>query len=134
MFFAHPRLVAVHLEEVNPSLKVSSNWKNFLSSSFSYFEELINVWMRHKPFRTMVTIIVKPDHLDVVFYDYMEIFTIWELLLLCVVSLHHCVVSFHFLLQGVWICTNPNWKKISSILQEIYFIHSCTNKFDTHIL
>lgn len=40
-----------------------------------------------KPFKTMVIGDVKPCQDDEIFYDCVEIFTIWESLLLCVWSL-----------------------------------------------
>jgi hypothetical protein len=40
-----------------------------------------------KPFKTMVTVDVKPCQDDEIFYDCVEIFTIRESLLLCVWSL-----------------------------------------------
>jgi hypothetical protein len=80
-----PSQVEVHLEEVNPSLNVSSNWKNFLSLSFLCFEKLVNLRMKHKPFRAMVIIAIKPCQEDEIFYR-VENFTSWELFLMCVWS------------------------------------------------
>jgi hypothetical protein len=66
----------MHLEEVDPSLKVLGNWKKNVSSFFC-FQELVNLQVMCKPFRAMVIIDVKPYQDDEVFYNRVENFTIW---------------------------------------------------------
>jgi hypothetical protein len=72
----------VHLEEVNYLIKVFKYLKKLLKLVFC-FEQLVNLQVRCKPFKTMV-IITHSCQNDEVFYNSVENFMIWESLLLCV--------------------------------------------------
>lgn len=90
--------------------------------------------MRHKPLKVMVIVTHSCIEMMKSFTTMWKISQFGNHYCYVLVSLHSCVVSFHYLLQGVWICKNHNTKKINSILQETSLIHSCINKFDINIL
>jgi hypothetical protein len=44
------------------------------------------------------------------------------------VFFHPSMIIVYYLLQGMWVCANPNWETNCPIPQENSFILSCKNK------